>query len=260
MSSIYLILTVGTGTPGPESSLVDGLRTTIKMVKPLKFWLIPSLSEDSVATADLIREGMENFAPWNESSTYLQINQVDSLENCRQTVRKAIRQAKASLKKSDRLIVNPTSGTKQMSAGATIASLDENIGEIVFTIGERSQGIVKTGTEKLETFEARDYFADRDFLTASELYAAGSHQAAADLLRKYPERFAAEEALCRCVQQWEALNYNEALRIAETKRHPLFEKFLHHCRVLYCWQEEFLKRAHCRQVDVLKFSTDSQKA
>jgi len=232
MSSVYLILTVGTGTAGPHSSLVDGLRKTIELIGPSYFWLIPSSSEDSIATADLVREGFESFVPWAETDPYCYITAPDSLQNCRETVRQVIRNARDQMKKGRRLIVNPTSGTKQMSAGATVAALDENIGELVFTIGERADGVVKTGTERLETFEARDYFAERDFILAQELYQTGAFLEAAKVLKHYPQRFASYVDLCECIYHWENLNYSAALKIAGRKTHVQFENLLNHLRPL----------------------------
>jgi len=225
--NIHLILTVGTGinTAERKSSLIDGLRTTIEKIKPSKFWLIPSKSDDSIAVAELVRDGFPSFEPWSEDEDYLHIIQHDSLECSRDTVKKVIQKAQQSLGKNDRLIVNPTSGTKQMSSGATVAALDENIGELVFTIGDRADGIVKTGTERLETFVARDYFAERDFKLAQELYQAGSYAPAAQVLKPYPNRFEAEIALCRCFHFWEQLDYEQAWEIAKTKKHPRFSRY-----------------------------------
>jgi hypothetical protein len=43
-----LILAVGTGTAGKHSDVAQGLAHTIRLVRPRKFWLVPSASERSL--------------------------------------------------------------------------------------------------------------------------------------------------------------------------------------------------------------------
>ena len=57
-----LIMTVGIGTAGKTSNLANGLRNTIKMMQPYRFWLVPSSSGDSRAVAELVAEGFSSFA------------------------------------------------------------------------------------------------------------------------------------------------------------------------------------------------------
>lgn len=56
-----LILTVGTGTAGKpacaghadrHSDVAQGLASTIRQVRPRKFWLVPSASEESTHVAE----------------------------------------------------------------------------------------------------------------------------------------------------------------------------------------------------------------
>ena len=209
----YLILTVGTGTAGPHSNLAAGLRRTVELIGPEKFWLVPSTDEVSVMTAELVREDLGGFVRWTEEAPDRCIGAADSLEDCRRAVREVIVAARAKLPKGVRLLVNPTSGTKQMSVGAALAALDEGIGEIVFTVGERADGVVKTGTETLEMFAADGWFAERDLKTGMVLAESGSLLAAATLLERH-EGLAGRAAVARCLHEWERQNYVEARRIA----------------------------------------------
>jgi hypothetical protein len=209
----HLILTVGTGTAGKHSNLAAGLRRTVELISPDKFWLIPSTDEVSQLTAELVSEGMSGFQPWSDGQPCLAITQPDSLEVCRTTVREVIILARSGLPRSGRLLVNPTSGTKQMSVGAALAALDEGIGELVFTVGKRADGVVMTGTEQLESFAAQAYFAERDLKTAMALGAAGSFSAAATLLSPHAT-LTAQTDTALCLREWERQNYAEARRIA----------------------------------------------
>jgi CRISPR-associated protein (TIGR02710 family) len=131
-------------------------------------------------------------------------------------LRQLIAQAKIELQPGERLIVNPTSGTKQMSAGATLAALDEEIGEIVFTVGERADGVVKTGTERIASFSTQVFFAERALREAERLFDAGAFDGAARLLEPYD--FLAEAVKARdvaaCLHHWQRLDFKEARRIA----------------------------------------------
>jgi hypothetical protein len=219
VNSTILVLTVGTGTAGPTSNLVVGLRRTIELLAPRLYWLLPSGSSDSIATADLVREGMPGFQQWSADSPYRLIVQHDSLEDCRRAVREVIAAARSKLKAEEKLVLNPTSGTKQMSAGATLAALDMGIGEIVFTVGERADGVVKAGTERIERFDASTYHAERDGRLAVELAASGSYSAAARILERHP-CFREKADLARCLSEWSNLNYERARATAARSRHP----------------------------------------
>ncbi len=223
--STHLILTVGTGTAGRHSNLAAGLRRTLELIAPERFWLVPSASEDSILVADLVREGLAGFQPWgSEGEPYRCIALHDSLADCRATVREVIAAARRGAKGA-RLLVNPTSGTKQMSAGATLAALDEGVGEIIFTIGERSDGVVVTGTEKLETFNPASFFAERDLATAARLFEAGAHRAAASLLSAHldsghPEVRRAQE-VAHCAYDWQGLRFGAARQTASRSDSPV---------------------------------------
>jgi hypothetical protein len=209
-----LILTVGTGTQGQHSNLAQGLVNTLRQLQPRLFWLVPSASPDSVALAEIVRDGSppgSTFQPWSPTQSFRHIKHHDDLFECRTALREVIRVARQQLRQGERLLVNPTSGTKQMSVAATLAALDEEIGEIVFTVGERADGVVKTGTERPAPFSTHQFFLERDLRTAAELFAAGAFIAAARVLKSYPEPEALrarETALC--LHEWQRMNYAKA--------------------------------------------------
>jgi hypothetical protein len=92
-----LILTVGTGTAGRHSDVAQGLANTIRLVRPRKFWLVPSASEKSTPVADLIREtvaDLGSFAPWKQSAHYHAIPNHDDIHECRRLLREVIAAAK----------------------------------------------------------------------------------------------------------------------------------------------------------------------
>jgi hypothetical protein len=209
-----LILTVGTGTAGAHSNVAEGLANTIRLVGPRRFWLVPSASEKSMPVADLIRDMVADlgaFTPWSESDDYHAIPNHDDIHECRRLAGEVIAAAKRELRPGESLIVNPTSGTKQMSAGATLAALDAEVDQICFTSGERVDGVVKTGTEKVQAFDLRGFLFQRDLRTADELFHHGAFYAASRVLKGYSQVEALrgrETALC--LHEWQRMNYTKA--------------------------------------------------
>jgi hypothetical protein len=209
-----LIFTVGTGTAGKHSDVASGLARTLDLCAPRLFWLVPSASEKSRPVADLIRESVEHpgaFRPWSSDELYRTIADPDDIHQCRTVLREVIAAARKQLKPGERLIVNPTSGTKQMSAGSTLAALDEEVDQIDFTSGERVDGVVKTGTEVVQSFDLGGFLFQRDLRTADELFHHGAFYAAARLLKGYaqPEAVHSRETAL-CLHEWQRMNYPKA--------------------------------------------------
>ena len=211
-----LILTVGTGTStaGKHSDVASGLASTIDLCAPRLFWLVPSASERSRPVADIIRDSVKcpgTFRPWSPDEPYRTIADPDDIHQCRSVLREVIAAAREQLQTGERLIVNPTSGTKQMSAGATLAALDEEVDQVDFTTGERVDGVVKTGSEVVQPFDVRGFLFQRDLRTADELFHHGAFYAAARLLKGYalPEAVRSRETAL-CLHEWQRMNYPKA--------------------------------------------------
>ena len=202
---------------GKHPALAQGLINTLSKVQPRLFWLVPSAHPDSTEIAELVRELAPNgfcFQPWNTSTRYCSIAEPDDLFVCRSTLRQVIACARKFLERGERLLVNPTSGTKQMSVAATLAALDEEIGEIIFTVGERHDGVVRTGTERLVTFSTEQFFRERTLREAERLFQAGAYHGAALLLKQYGQAASDAHDLAACLREWQRLNYEEARQIA----------------------------------------------
>jgi hypothetical protein len=102
-----------------------------------------------------------------------------------------------------------------MSAGATLAALDEEIGDIVFTVGPRYEGVVVTGKEELVDFSTEWYLTERTLREADLLYRNGAFAAAAKLLERWKAPDAVQAAKwARLCHEWQRLNYRKAADIA----------------------------------------------
>ncbi len=203
-----LILTVGSGTAGKQSDIIQGLINTLAALQPTRYWLVPSKTSSS--NADLIRsEHPAGFQPWSEQEPYRTISEPDDLGSCRTALREVIAAAR---KCPGKLVINPTSGTKQMSAGATLAALEEEVGELVFTVGPRAEGVVITGQEKMATFSTEDFLRERTLKQADLLYQSGAFKAAGDLLKRWKGHADADRAMhiACCAHEWHRLSYQAA--------------------------------------------------
>jgi len=220
-----LILTVGTGTAGRQSNIAAGLRRTIELTTPRAFWLVPSTSEDSLLVADLVRDGLASFIPVSSSIPYTAVAAPDDLESCRQTLRAVIQRARAQLRPGEKLLINPTSGTKQMTAAATLAALDEGLGDISFTVGDRADGVVITGTERLTSFDPASFFRERDLAQARHAAELGAYAAAERLLAPHRALLPREHATTECLKHWLRQDYaaaaSAAARFDDTLRRHL---------------------------------------
>jgi hypothetical protein len=113
-----------------------------------------------------------------------------------------------------------------MSSGATLAALDLEVDEIQFTVGERADGVVKTGSERIERFDPSGVFLSRDLRIAAELSAAGSHLAAHRLLARHSGETARNRAaVALCLHEWERQNYETARQIAARSAHSSLAAF-----------------------------------
>ena len=215
MPDSILILTCGTGTAGKHSNLAAGLKRSVELLQPRALLLVPSAHSDSQAIADLVREAFPRLEHIRRSdSEQIRIEDPDDLFICRETIRRALQTVRPHLHSGERLVINPTSGTKQMSVGAALAALDEELGEIVFTVGERADGVVRTGSERIATFQTRRFLYERTLAQAEALFQAGACLAAARVLEPYRDiaEDTCETALC--LHHWQHLHYQEARKIA----------------------------------------------
>ena len=204
-----LVLTVGTGTAGKHSDLASGLKHTIELLAPRQFWLVPSTAPDSLTIAELVAENQPAY------QGRFPLENPDDLEACRQHIRAVIGEIRPALQPGERLLVNPTSGTKQMTAAATLAALDELIGDIVFTTGDRADGVVITGTERITTFDPADFFRERDLKLAREFFEAGDFSAAARVLKPHNAKLTREYATAFTCHHWRRFDYDNAKRYGQ---------------------------------------------
>ena len=213
---MILIYTVGVGTGGSTSDAAQGLANSIgKMSEPpRRVLLVPSVTASSVENAELIAG--EHAACAEVVPAEERFAKPDDFLDCREVFRRVIRRAQEDLSAGERLIVNPTFGTKQMGIGAFLAAADEGVGEVTFVGGPRNEGAVITGEEENLFFNAMRLHRERALRHAESLHKAGAQHAAGLLLEAYePDAQAvAVRTITRCLAAWQSLHYVVAADLA----------------------------------------------
>ena len=207
------LFTVGTGTAGRHSNLAQGLVNSIlKTPSHSVVGLVPSSSPDSVGIAELVIEDVCIRRKDLDISIVARFSNPDGLLTCRREFRLLLQQLNQAGR--GELTVNPTSGTKQMTAAATLACLDEGLGRLAFITGERADGVVKTGTEQLQPVDAARLLAEQRIRAALILLEHGDFAAAARLSSLAGNFFPFATAATATLAEWHRLNYAQALRAA----------------------------------------------
>ncbi|MCK5802961.1 MAG: hypothetical protein KAI66_09025, partial [Lentisphaeria bacterium] len=204
------ILTVGTGTRGPTSQLEAGLAHAIVHHAADLSVLVPSSSEESLLMAEEVAERCEKSRVETAANCF---TDPDDLVRSRREFRRLLRSLHLRFPNA-RLEVNPTSGTKQMTAGAVLATMDVGMASLSFISGPRQDGVVITGQERLVTVDGRSMLAYRAAKDAMMLMRGGSFGAAVLLLEPYEDVLPVCSATASCLQQWQRFAYRDALRLA----------------------------------------------
>jgi HEPN domain-containing protein len=208
------IFTVGTGTAGRHSNLAQGLINSIMhCVSGSRVDLFPSASPDSDTLAQMVVEQACSQRPDLIFAIPAKFSDPDDLLACRHEFRALLRTVRDA-SPATHVVVNPTSGTKQMTAAATLACLDEGIGRIEFITGDRLDGVVCTGTERITAVDAARLMAERRLRDIRLLLGHGDYAAAARLGREVVAHFPLSAAVAATLAAWNRLDYTESLRAA----------------------------------------------
>jgi hypothetical protein len=205
------ICTVGTGTAGMASNVAEGIMAAIHYAKPDAIILVPSRSEESLAVAEIIQEGVQDVC------RYIAIEPIsdhDNLLHCRREIAKIIHRADNIIAPLP-IVLNPTSGTKQMTTAAVLAGIDKELEHIEYITGPRQDGVIITGQEKIAKLSARKFIAEKHYRNAFELLKSGSYHAAAKLLEPYENIYPLTYAAAKMFYYWSRFDYNNALHWAK---------------------------------------------
>ncbi len=208
-AAIY-VMTVGTGTAGTASNLAKGLEHALLLRQADRNVLVPSQDEDSRLMAQVVREACPDL---NVEIAEDCFSDHDDLLQSRREFRGLLARL-ADNRAGNRIIVNPTSGTKQMTTAAVLAAVDCGIADIEYISGPRQDGVVKTGHEKITAISPRRALAYQTGGAALRLLEGGAYRAAAKLVEPYSDLLPLSFAGCETFAEWHRFNYRGALTAA----------------------------------------------
>ena len=212
---IVYVCTVGTGTAGKTSNVNEGIAASIKFRNPEYCYLLPSVSPDSIAVAQLVQEGVAGSGIKIKDSGIIPLTSHDDILRCRQEIRVIFRDLKKSLPQCE-IILNPTSGTKQMTSAAMLAAIDEGIEQIEYISGPRQDGVIITGQEQISSVSARGILAEYAGRNALSLLNGGAYQGAAELMKSYKELLPQTSAAAAVLAARNRFNYRGAIQACNT--------------------------------------------
>ncbi len=210
---ITYICTIGTGTAGANSCLAQGVVNAVRLRNPQTCILVPSSSEASHAIAEMIEMELSD-TPAIQIHRDRCLSQHDNLRQCRKEMRDLLRELKQRDPEST-LVLNPTSGTKQMTTGAVLAGVDEGLENIEYITGERVDGVVRTGSETITVISGRHIQGEAAARQARHLLNHGAYQGAELILHPYLDLFPESHALSVTLGYWHRFAYTKALNAAK---------------------------------------------
>lgn len=220
---IAYVCTVGTGTAGKTSNVSEGIAAAIKFRNPEYCYLLPSTSQDSIAVAQIVQEGVAGSGVKIAADNIIPLTSHDDILRCRQEIRTIIRDLKKSLPQCE-IILNPTSGTKQMTSAAMLAAIDEGIEQIEYISGPRQDGVIITGQEQISSVSARGILAEYAGRNALLLLNGGAYQGAAELLKSYKEQLPQTAAATATLAARNRFNYRGAIQACNTMSGTIWQE------------------------------------
>ncbi|RMD79029.1 MAG: hypothetical protein D6820_08905 [Lentisphaerae bacterium] len=148
-----------------------------------------------------------------EVSRWFSLSDPDNIWKCREEFVEIIDHCRKVCPDSE-VILNPTSGTKQMTTAAVIAGLDMDLKMLHFITGQRRDGVVASGTEKTIHFSARQYMAGKIAQQAAKAIDLGAYPVAIEMLAGYRCEQPDLWEYAHCLQAWHRMDYATAQQAA----------------------------------------------
>ncbi len=234
-SSVQL-LTVGSGTAGRHSNVAEGIIAALLHDRPDVAYLAPSGAPESRAVAEIVRDGCRErdcdcVRPTPAGDAFFAFTDPDDIECCRSEA-VAMLTAIGAAHPGARIVLNPTSGTKQMTAAAVLAALDAGLPELRFITGIRRDGVVATGTERVSVFSTRSFMAQRARRLVADLIRGGAYDQAVTVAADYLPELDLLHRQARLYAAWDRCSYHDALKIAREAVGAPWEAAARHLSIL----------------------------
>jgi len=212
-------MTAGTGIAGAaKNDIRHGLKRAVELSHPDELVFIASSSPDSQEVARSVEEfAKEQGVSLPARDGRMQAPapvEADDFESIRVLIAKTFNSIVKVFGNTCEVVLNPTSGTKQMTAAAVHAALSIQplVRRLEFIGGKRSGGTVEAGSEQLIPVELDKIFAERACRSALGFLGTFSFDATLEILEPYrgwkdAERLWLGASLLRA---WDRFEWGEA--------------------------------------------------
>ncbi|MBF0155435.1 MAG: TIGR02710 family CRISPR-associated protein [Magnetococcales bacterium] len=215
-----LLLTVGTGDDTKrEETLYRPLRLSISKGKFTSIILLPSSVTEAWA-----EQVQNDLTPHNIQVYPLHPGDEDNADRCFDHFDKVLAELLADGWMCNQIEVDPTRGTKMMSASLVLAAVHRDVSAIRYITGKRDErGMVQSGSEEIFEFRTTRISAARRLEDAFQLFQHSNFAAVLDMIpdpdsgwaalnwpAEFHPRLRAIRSLAHFYGAWDRLNYSEA--------------------------------------------------
>jgi len=215
-----LLITVGTGVGKDREraveSLARGIAYSIRVHNPEKVVFVTTEESERDTLPRVLREvELDNYE-------VRRLRDFSDIESIYEDVVSILRELRDEGFASEDIVVDYTSGTKAMSAGAAIAGALSEVETLSYINGKREGGIVVPGTEKLIPIRPYRILIDGRLKTIRELFNTHQFDACLKLIRdlktktadsEVQEKLAYYEAVCSAYSAWDKFDHERAFEI-----------------------------------------------
>ncbi len=215
-----LLITVGTGVGNDKEkaveSLARGIAYSIKIHNPDKVVFVTTAESERDTLPRVLREvELDNYA-------VKRLRDFSDIESIYEDIVSIMRELQDEGFASEDIVVDYTSGTKAMSAGAAIAGALSEVETLSYINGKREGGIVVRGTEKLLPIRPYKILIDNKLKTIKELFNTHQFDACLKLIEdlkaktansEVQEKLAYYEAVCSAYSAWDKFEHERASEI-----------------------------------------------
>ncbi|MBX6423226.1 TIGR02710 family CRISPR-associated CARF protein [Thermosulfurimonas sp. F29] len=242
-----LLISVGTGIGDSPESILNAIKLSISDRNPNFVAFL--VSKDSKDNAKVV---VEELKLSSRNYKFFEIPDPNDLNECVKKTEEALRWLFKKGLDSSQIIADFTSGTKPMSSAIVMVAFQKDIGRLSYIQGKREKGIVKSGTEKVVSFQPfiiNSYFKfelayksllQYQFKIAHSLI--GDIQNFINLLSDYKSEVKYLNFIIRGYHEWDLFHHHKAAKFFEEAK-----------KELKGVQEEKLKKLFPKEISHIKF-------
>ncbi|MBN2572350.1 MAG: TIGR02710 family CRISPR-associated protein [Ignavibacteriales bacterium] len=222
-----MFITLGTGKDG--SDVAHGIYFSIKNQNPDHIVIIASSKSYEITFPHL--EKQFNQLGKNIHIEKIIIEEIDDLEKLHITYSDIIFSFIKKGFKKQNIVVDYTSGTKAMSASLVSAAISLDIGLISYVTGDRKEGRVQSGTERISSIIPTKIFSQKLIKQFISLFNLFQYQAAINIIDDFEfhpdfrDKVNILRKLACFFYEWDKFNFANAFSLSKEINDDMLKKF-----------------------------------